>query len=334
MSSPQRPPSSTSPRGGAGTSPSKAAKQAKARPAGGTTGPKGPRGSKPAAPAGGSWWAPLRRFWWIPLAAGLVAGIGVASVEGTSVGHTTSAVVNMRDASTLPNERVDLMADLDAVLKVPDVIDPVAAELGLKSNAVRGSLTVKRIEDSTLMRITATTEKGDEAFRTQLIESFLASAATYLSVDSPLSIADAKKTEAIDEYYQIITDNEGISPSDELARLQQRIVDAALEGDKAKRRKLLRFLPNVIEDAKQFELATAAKDQAISAYAELESASLTAGTTGPTALRASIIDEAFDQEAVTSSVATRRGISAGIAAAVVMAGLVLLLGRRKAAASA
>lgn len=288
----------------------------------------------PPAPPRVSWFAPLRKLWWIPVVAGVLAGVGVASVEGTSVGHTTSAVVNMRDASSLPNERVDLMSDLDAVLRVPDVIDPVAEDLGMEPTAVRRALTVKRIEDSTLMRITASTQKGDADFRAQLIQSFLASAASYLSVDSPLATAEEKKTQAINDYYQVIADNEGIPPSDELVRLQNRIVAASEAGDKARRKRLLRFLPNVIEDAKNFELVTAAKDQAISAYADLDTASLSSGTTGPEALRASIIDESFDQEAVTSSVAKRRGLSAGIAAAVVLGGLVMLLGRKRALASA
>lgn len=276
-------------------------------------------------------WAPLRRWWWLPLAAGVVAGLLIASLAGAEVGRSTSAVVNVRAASSLPNERLDLINDLSEVLTVSEVADPVAEEAGMGSAELRRAISVARVGSSTLVRITVTADL-DEQDRRLLLDNFFETAVDYLQPASPSAAyerAQQAEADAIEAYYAAIETNGGVQPPDELARLEQRIVSATREGDRERVAELQRFLRRVISDNRRFAELTSARDRATESLQAIAEADLLGSARGPVDLELSYLDGSADQVSVTSSLALRRGLAGGAAAAVVVAGLVLLLSRRR-----
>lgn len=290
-----------------------------------------PSRSHVSASARRPWWTPLRRWWWLPLLAGVAAGIAVGSLAEGTVGSSTSAVVNVRAASTLPNERLDLINDLSTVLRVSEVVDPVADDAGMTSGELRDAVTVARVEDSTQVRLTVTSD-GDEAERRAVLEGFFEAAVGYLQPTSPsatLQQAQQAEADAIAAYYDAIEDNGGIAPPDELARLQDRIVEAARTGQTDRLATLRAAVPTVIADNRRFAELTAARDRATATLEEVTAADLVATSRGPQDLRLSYLDSSADQVSITSSVAVRRGVAAGLAAALVVGGLVVLLARRR-----
>jgi hypothetical protein len=278
------------------------------------------------------WLAPLRRWWWLPAVVGVLAGIFVASLAGAPVGHNTSAVVNTRAASSLPNERIDLINDLSVALRVSEVVGPVAKAVDMSPAAVRKAISVSRVQASTLVRITATTQHGDDAVRRRMIEAFLDAAVAYLQPPSPsraLAAAEKAERRAITAYYGAIEANAGVPPTDELTRLQQRIVQAARDGDRARRVALTRQLPPMIDAAARFTELTSRRDRAIANARTTSQSDLIASNGGIAALSPSFLDGASDTDSITSSVALRRGVAGGAAAAVLVAALVLVLGRAR-----
>ena len=275
------------------------------------------------------WLDPVRRLWWLPLVIGVLAGVTVGSFTHATTDETSSAVINTRSGSSLPNERVDLINDLIATSKLSSVTNPVARDNGLTGPELRAGLRVERIEASTLARITLTTSKGDEDFRRDVIRQFLTSVQDYLVPDRPtpaFKAAQQAEGKAIDDYYQAIADNGGMDPSTTFQRLQGNLIDAQRAKDKPLQRTLRSFVPRAAKRAAEFEKIDRRRDRAVATLKSLSTSELTAATSGPAALELSYL--ASNREAgITDSVPLRRGIAAGLAAALVVAGLLLMLAR-------
>jgi hypothetical protein len=295
----------------------------------------GGRMSATSSPTG--WRDSLRAWWWLPVIAGVLAGLAVGVLAGSDVGRTTSAVVNVRAASTLPNERLDLINDLGAITAVTEVVEPVAEAHGLTTSELREALGVRQVESSTQVRMSVTLDR-DEDERRQVLEDFLDAVVAYLDPQAPsaaLEAARAAEADAIAAYYQAIEDNGGVAPPDELRRLEQRIVQQTAEGNRGRAERLRRFLPTVIRQNREFAELVSARDRATTSLEELTSADLLDSSRGPGDLRLSFVGEGADPTTVTSSLAVRRGGAAGLAVALVVAVVVAVAGparRRRAAA--
>ncbi len=275
------------------------------------------------------WLDPVRRLWWLPVVIGVLAGLAVGSFTHATTDETTSAVVNTRAGSTLPNERIDLINDLVATSKLTSVTNPVARDNGFSGPELRAALQVERIETSTLARISLTSSKGDEDFRKKVIQEFLASVQDYLVPQRPtpaFKAAQRAEAQAIDAYYQAIADGKGMDPTETLRRLQANLINAQRDKDKKLQNALASMVPRAARKAAAFEKIEARRDRAVQTLKSLSTTEITQAESGPAALTVSFL--ATNQEAgVTDSVPLRRGIAAGLAAALVVAGLLLLLAR-------
>lgn len=275
------------------------------------------------------WLDPVRRLWWLPVVVGVVAGVMVGTFTNATTDETTSGVVNTRAGSTLPNERLDLINDLIATSQLTSVTNPVARANGLTGPELRAALSVERLEASTLARISLTTSKGDEEFRKKVISEFLSSVQTYLVPKRPspsFQAAQQAEAEAIDAYYQAIADAKGLDPTETLERLQARILDAQRANNKKLQNFLSSLVPRASRKAAAFEKVDSRRQRAIATVRSLATTEITQAKSGPAALKVSFL--ATNREAgITDSVPLRRGVAAGLAAALVVAGLLLLLAR-------
>ncbi len=275
------------------------------------------------------WLDPVRRLWWLPVVIGVLAGLAVGSFTHATTDETTSAVVNTRAGSALPNERLDLINDLVATSKLTSVTNPVARDNGLSGPELRAALQVERIETSTLARISLTSSQGDEEFRKKVIQEFLDSVRDYLVPEGPtpaFKAAQQAEAQAIDAYYQAIADSKGMDPTQTLERLQGNLIQAQKDKDKKLQNFLASLVPRASRKAAEFEKVDARRQRAIQTLKSLATSEVTQAESGPAALTVSFL--ATNREAgVTDSVPLRRGLAAGIAAALVVAGMLLLLAR-------
>ena len=275
------------------------------------------------------WLDPVRRLWWLPVVIGVLAGLFVGSFTTATSNETTSAVINTRAGSTLPNERVDLINDLIATSKLSSVTNPVARDNGLGGEELRSGLRVERIEASTLARITLTTDKGDEDYRREVITQFLASVQNYLVPERPtpsFKAAQNAESAAINAYYQALADNGGMDPTVTFQRLQTNLVNAQRAKDKKLQQSLRSFVPRASKKAAEFEKIERRRDRAVATLKSLSTSEITQAKSGPAALKLSFLATNVES-GITDSVPLRRGIAAGLAAALVVAGLLLLLAR-------
>lgn len=275
------------------------------------------------------WLDPVRRLWWLPVVIGVLAGLAVGSFTTATSNETTSAVVNTRAGSTLPNERVDLINDLIATSKLSSVTNPVARANGLTGAELRTSLRVERIETSTLAQITLTTDQGDEDFRREVVSQFLESVQDYLVPEGPtpsFQAAQRAETAAIDAYYQALADNGGMDPTVTFERLQTNLVNAQRAKNKQLQQSLRSFVPRASKKAAEFEKIERRRDRAVQTLKSLGTTEITSAKSGPAALKLSFLTTERES-GLTDSVPLRRGVAAGLAAALVVAGLLLLLAR-------
>lgn len=276
------------------------------------------------------WPSALRRLWWLPLLVAVISAVVVGFNSPTTTADSTSAVVNTRSASSLPNERLDLINDLSAVLDVTSVINPVAAQSDMSPGELREALVIKRIESSTLARITLTTSAGDDRFRREVIKRFLAETKDYLGPTSPspaLEAAELAESEAIDDYYEAIEANNGQVPTETFTRLLARLVDAQAANDKRLYEQLLSFLPNMSEKAKEFERIDNRRARATANLRIISQLEIQESGSGPAGLQLTFLDTPAQNDSLTSSEPLRRGLGAGLAAGLVVAGLIVLLAR-------
>jgi hypothetical protein len=271
--------------------------------------------------------APLRRLWWIPLVVGIIAGVVVGSLAGSSVGHETRAVVNTRTATPLPNERVDLINDLTTVVKVSSVVSAVAENFDLTADELRDGLTISRLETSTFVDIRLTTDRGDDSFRREVVQAFVDEVVAYLEPSSPsMAFENAEEAEsaAIDAYYAAIEDNGGLIPSDTLNRLQARLIEARAERNTKLVSSLEASVPRATRKAAEFEKLRAQMRRAGVQLEAITQSDAESSASGVANLEISFVDSSGAQ-GVLSSLALRRGVAAGLAAALVTAGIVVLV---------
>lgn len=273
----------------------------------------------------------LVRLWWVPLLIGALVAVGVGASTRAVTTSTSTAIVNTRAASQLPNERIDLVKDLSAVMNLSPVLEPVADANDMTVAELRESSSVDQVQSSSLARITVTSDKGAE-FRESLIEQLLTSGKSYLTPPSPppaLSLALNGQSKAIDAYYDAIEKNGGLTPRDTLKRLQDRLLVAENDKNKVLRAALLKQLPRAIKKARNFDKISRKVDQANSDLNAISASSKNNIWGGPSALELNF--EADSEAGLTNALPLRRGLAAGLAAALIAAGFILLasLARRR-----
>ncbi|WP_340539660.1 hypothetical protein [Nocardioides sp. GXZ039] len=280
-----------------------------------------------------AWLSDVLRLAWLPLVLGLVVGVAVAAWSGTSVGHTTDAVINTRVAASQPNERVDLINDLAALPRITSVMEPVAEAANLSPAELRDSLQVTRIEASTMVKVSLTTAEGDDTYRRAVLQDFLDAAQEYLqpsSEPSPaLEAAQTAEDDAIDAYYEAIAKNRGIAPDVALSDLQRDLAAAIRAGNQAEVARLNSQMPQAVENATEFAKLTAARERASVNVEAIAQSEAETSSTGPANLRLTYLDNTGGRDGITSSVALRRGLASGVAVVIVVGALVILLGRRR-----
>ncbi len=264
----------------------------------------------------------LVRLWWVPLLVGLLVGVGVGASTRSVTSSTTSAIVNTRAASNLPNERLDLVKDLSAVMALSPVLEPVAEANDLSVSELRSATTVNQVQSSSLGRVTVTSPEG-EKFRRSLIRQLVDSGASYLSPPNPppaLVQAEKKQSQAIKAYYQAIADNDGLSPEDTLQRVQARLISARNAKNEILEKALLKQADRAVKKARKFEKLRLRLNRA---NTEVNAASASSRNVNQlSALEVSY--EQNTQQGLTSALPLRRGLASALAAALVAAGFIVL----------
>lgn len=281
---------------------------------------------------------PLTLLIGIPITMGLIVGLGVGFVTDQSEEAASVAVISTRPASSLPNERIDLINDLATAITLPPVLDEVAASQDVSVAALRSGLSFTRINSSSFARLSFASPDLDAEARRAVIKVLLSVTADFLTPESPSpELVQAQRTEkeATDAYYAALSANNGQSPADELRRINLRINSASAAGDRAKVSRLQKLLPRLVNETRQFDLLKAARDRASETLQSLGASEASEARGGPNALGISYVDENAPDAAGTeegiASVAVRRGFAAGVAAALVLVGFTLMIawGRRR-----
>ena len=281
---------------------------------------------------------PLTLLIGIPITMGLIVGLGVGLVTEQSEESASVAVISTRPASSLPNERIDLINDLSTAITLPPVLDEVAASQDVSVTDLRTGLSFERINSSSFARLTFASPDLDADARRAVIKVLLATTSDFLTPETPspeLVAAQRTEKEATDAYYAALSANDGRSPADELRRLNVRINTANAADDQALAARLSRNLPRLVNETRQFDLLKAARDRASETLQSLGASEATEARGGPSALGISYVDESAPDAAGTeqgiASVAVRRGFAAGVAAALVLVGFTVMIawGRRR-----
>lgn len=279
-----------------------------------------------------------RREWWlllgVPLILGVLVGGLVTTFTSQSEGQLTSAVVNTRPVSDLPNERLDLINDLATAMTLSPVLKPVADEFDLSLTQLRSGLSVERLESSSFARITFASSKNS-ATRQAVITGVLDSAKTYLSgsaagTASPALVqAQAQQRAAVANYYAVIEANKGVAPAVQLRRLNQRLDRLEAAGATRALAGLRRAQTRLLGRVADFEAAQAQRTAANAALTAVTEQQVASASAGPNVLSADFV--ASNEAGWSGSVALRRGIAAGLATALLAVGFVLALtvGRRR-----
>mgnify|MGYP001086420757 FL=1 len=281
---------------------------------------------------------PLTLLIGIPITMGLIVGLGVGLVTEQSEEASSVAVISTRPASSLPNERIDLINDLSTAITLPPVLDEVAASQDVSVTELRTGLSFERITSSSFARLTFASPDLDADERRAVIKVLLATTSDFLTPETPspeLVAAQRTEKEATDAYYAALSANDGRSPADELRRLNVRINTANAADDQALATRLSRNLPRLVNETRQFDLLKAARDRASETLQSLGASEAIEARGGPSALGISYVDESAPDAAGTeqgiASVAVRRGFAAGVAAALVLVGFTVMIawGRRR-----
>jgi|GEM_PF-2614540 len=281
---------------------------------------------------------PLTLLIGIPITMGLIVGLGVGLVTEQSEEASSVAVISTRPASSLPNERIDLINDLSTAITLPPVLDEVAASQDVSVTELRTGLSFERINSSSFARLTFASPDLDADERRAVIKVLLATTSDFLTPETPspeLVAAQRTEKEATDAYYAALSANDGRSPADELRRLNVRINTANAADDQALATRLSRNLPRLVNETRQFDLLKAARDRASETLQSLGASEAIEARGGPSALGISYVDESAPDAAGTeqgiASVAVRRGFAAGVAAALVLVGFTVMIawGRRR-----
>lgn len=283
-----------------------------------------------AAPTTG-WRRTLRRFFWLPLLLGLVVGSVLAATAESEDAYRTVAVVNTRAASSEPNERVDLINDLISIEDVSSIYATVAEEFDVSEQQLHDGLSVTQIAGSTSVSISLTSDDGNEVFRREVLQAFLDEVVGYLGPKRPtsaLTTAENAQNAAIDAYYAAIENNGGFLPSDTLRRLQQRLIAARDAQDVQRQQQLRQLLPGAIHRAAEFEKLRARMSRAIAQVTAVSEAEASSSTSGLADLRLTFVDDDVSKQ-LASSPALRRGVAGGLATALIVAAIVIVLGARR-----
>jgi hypothetical protein len=276
-----------------------------------------------------TWRMALARLWAIPAVLGLVAALVVFFSATQTPAGSSSAIVNTRSASPLPNERSDLINDLSAVLKVSPVLEVVADEFDLDTADLRDGLRVTRIDSSTLVGIALTAE-GDEELRRAVLARFLEATQDFLDPAGPSAAYDAAlaaESKAIDDYYAALEQNGGRTPTGTLNRLRAGLLDAQASGDEVLERRLNARMPKATRDAAAFEKLETARERAISTLSEVAVSELASAGQGAGSLELTYLDGVDDGGSMAR---IRRAAASGAAVALVAAmTIVVLAGRRR-----
>ncbi len=268
----------------------------------------------------------------IPVTMGLLVGLGVGFVTDQSGEPMSTAVISTRPASSVPNERIDLISDLSTALTLPPVLGEVATRQDLDVADLRSGLSFERIDSSSFARLSFASADLDTEARRRVIRSLLNVTAEFIAPQTPspaLEAAQQAEKAATDAYYAALRTNAGDFPADQLARVRARIVAATESNQTAQRQALLKSIPGLVNKTRQFDLLAAARDRASDTLRSLTAAEAEQARGGASALGVSFVDEddpaAAATESAVASVAVRRGFAAGIATALVLAGFTLAI---------
>src|SRR5690606_6727444 len=102
----------------------------------------------------------------VTLTAALVGALLVLPARAL---YRTTSVVGHDPSAQSANERVDFVADMRAAMFQPSVLDQVSEAVGVSADELEDSLTVRRVNDSNLIRVIYETTARDEDTARQIV---------------------------------------------------------------------------------------------------------------------------------------------------------------------
>ncbi|MBA3288763.1 MAG: hypothetical protein H0U21_12205 [Acidimicrobiia bacterium] len=180
------------------------------------------------------------RSGWILVILATAAAAVVATLLSFPVDSTyhTNAVVGPDPEATSSNSRVDYLTDLRVAMFTRSVVQSVADEVGLARTEVSDHLSLRRIDESNLLRVTYDAPTPDPEVASQIVERIPLAAIAFLEAPrleaAQATLDEAQQTydeaaTAVDES-QAATDaavagNENVPPNVALASLQDELSD-------------------------------------------------------------------------------------------------------------
>ncbi|WP_435745247.1 hypothetical protein [Nocardioides sp. SYSU DS0663] len=204
--------------------------------------------------------SPLRRYWWIPALLAIAAGVS-ATITSAPEGSVTYGVINTRSVSSLPNDRLDLINDVSTAAALPSVLEEPAEIAGMSVDELREAISIERIGDTTLARVTFTSENEDTEVEREVITAVVGGATEFLArasssgggEPSPQLVAAREAEEAASAAVaEAVEENFGIEPTREYAVLQNQTLSAN-DRTAAERREAARRLRTTSKQARAYE---------------------------------------------------------------------------------
>jgi len=286
----------------------------------------------------------VARRWWLVLLVLLLAASGTYLLSSAE-SRVVTGVINTRAVLELPNDRLDLIEDLQVAVRQSAVLSEPAAAANLSVAQLRDGLAVERVGNSNLVSVSLRAG-GDRAEVERTLVDVVDAAADFLSgttgdtddttTDDGLptddgavspavtaAIASARTAEAAasDAVAQALIDNGGISPLVErraLERIDEDDADAptSLEVETA------------VEEARNYEQLVADLDRARSALTTLTDLAFEEQATNANArLELPVAIQAPEGTGALDSARLRRALVAGLAAALLTALVIPFTGR-------
>ncbi|WP_372728606.1 hypothetical protein [Nocardioides sp.] len=278
----------------------------------------------------------LRTLWWVVLVAALAAGLSTY-VTARPPASVTYGVVNTRTVTPLPNDRTDLIVDLQTAATIPSVLERPAALAKMSVDELRASLEVSRIGSSTLARITFTSGQDDPATNRDVVTAFVDDASVFLSqsTDSDpgpsteMTEVLAEERQVREEIAEAVASSAGVEPDAAYAAMRDRLLrDPSLPSTRDS--KDATRLRRMFEAAQRFEQLEVQLNRATNRVTALEAQEFQQRLR-ESALRGGI-PVTFEGDVPADGDGTalvRRTFAGGVAGGLLAAAVILALGRRR-----
>lgn len=274
---------------------------------------------------------PLKRQWWVVVLVALMCAAVAFTLTADAAKPRAYGLINTRAIASLPNDRADLIKDVQAVIQQNSVLEAPAEKAGMSTSDLRKQVTVQQIGTSSLVKITIDKQDSDEETRT-LMQDVVDSMSTFLTgqsddsesedLETRFKNAQATESQAREQVTAAVIRNGGIAPDETYRRLVRTGV-TGIRLEAAARRSAA-----YLEAEARLALAKQATLTLQTLWLENGGGSLGDDFALPVSYQGD------DATTGGRSTQVRRAAAGGAAGAVVAAGALILLARRRERATA